>query len=318
MTKKVRGKILFLDSIHPKLQDLLVNSGFECYFDPKITPTTLIEQINSYDGIIVRSKMGLDKKILSHANNIRFIGRVGSGMENVDVEYAESIGIRCLNSPEGNRDAVGEHALGMLLSLMNNMCRASAQVQDGQWNREENRGHEISGKTVGIIGYGNMGSAFAQRLKGFDARVIAYDKYKKNFSNNLVKEVRMDEIFEESDILSLHLPLTAETRYLVDETYLKFFKKPIWLINTSRGPVVKTSALVWALQNKIITGAALDVLEYENSSFSDIDKNLIDDSFNTLTGLNNVILSPHVAGWTHESNIKLAEVLAEKINRLYS
>ncbi len=314
----IKGKVLFIDSIHPKLRELLEKYGFECCFRPGITRQYLIDNIGLYDGIIVRSKMPIDKEVLSNPGKLKFVGRVGSGMENVDIEYAKSKGIACLNSPEGNRVAVGEHATGMLLALMNNICIANLQVKNSQWCREENRGNEIQGKTVGIIGYGNTGSAFAQRLKGFEAKVIAYDKYKKNFSNEFVEEVDMDEIFKNSDILSLHIPLTDETKSLICKGFLEKFKKPIWLINTSRGDIVKTKDLVFALKNNIVIGAALDVLEYETSSFADLDVNKIDNDFNELIKENRVVLTPHVAGWTHESNIKLAEVLAEKINRLFT
>lgn len=318
MMKLNKGKILFLDPIHPKLKELLTDNDFECSYVPDITPDKLISIINSYDGIIVRSRMSIDRNILSHAKNLKFIGRVGSGMENVDVDYADRLGIKCLNSPEGNRDAVAEHALGMLLSMMNNLCRADIQVRKSEWKREENRGFEIKGKTIGIIGYGNMGSAFAQRLKGFEVNVLAYDKYKRGFGNELVKEVMMDDIFAETDILSLHIPLTAETRLLINAEYLQKFKKSIWLINTSRGNIVKTSDLLCALDNNIVRGAALDVLEYETDSFSSLDENRLNDTFDKLIQNQRVILSPHIAGWTHESNIKLAEVLAQKIINLYS
>lgn len=317
MSKKSKGRILFIDPVHPELEKILINFGFDCVYEPNLNAQKLIERVNLYDGLIVRSKLAINRDILSHAKNLKFVGRVGSGMENVDVEYAENIGIKCLSSPEGNRDAVGEHTLGMLLSLMHNLCKADLQVRQALWNREENRGYEIKGKTVGIIGYGNMGSAFAQRLKGFEANVIAYDKYKKGFGNEYVKEVDMNEIFEKSDVLSLHVPLTEETHYLVNKDYICNFKKPIWIVNTSRGQVVKTTDLVWALKKDIIRGVALDVLEFESPTFYSLDQELLNADFMYLRHDYRVILSPHVAGWTHESNIKLSQVLAEKINGLY-
>ncbi|MFW5792988.1 MAG: NAD(P)-dependent oxidoreductase [Bacteroidota bacterium] len=317
MLKKSKAGVLFLDSVHPELENLLTAYGFDCFYFPDTTRENLVQRVKDFDGLIVRSKMALDKEILAQSTHLKFIGRVGSGMENVDVEFAESLGIRCLNSPEGNRDAVGEHACGMLLALLNNLIKADMQVKKGLWQREENRGYEIKGKTVGIIGYGNMGSAFAQRMKGFEANVIAYDKYKSGFSSNIVKEVSMDGIFNNADILSLHVPLTNETKYLVNIDYLSNFKKPLWIINTSRGKVVKIADIVSALKNNIIRGAAMDVLEYENSSFSDLDKELLKEDFDFLVKDSRVVLSPHIAGWTHESNIKLARVLADKINDLY-
>jgi D-3-phosphoglycerate dehydrogenase len=236
-------------------------------------------------------------------------------MENIDVEYAGSKGIMCLNSPEGNRDAVGEHALGMLLALMNNMVRADRQVRAGTWIREGNRGTEISGKTVGIIGYGNMGSAFAQRLKGFDCRVISWDKYKHNYADGNTSETSMDEIFQEADILSLHVPLTWETRHMADDAFLRRFRKNIWLINTARGQVVKTEDLVTNLASGKVAGAALDVLEYEDSSFETISGDVPAD-LQYLLHADNVILTPHIAGWTQESNVKLARFLVEKIRKI--
>ncbi len=314
---KNKGRILFIDPVHPELEKILVENGFECVYEVDINHHKLIQIINDYDVLIIRSKLPINKEILSNAKKIKFIGRVGSGMENVDVEFAESKGIRCLNSPEGNRDAVGEHTLALLLSLMRNICRASMQVKQTIWNREENRGFEIHGKTVGIIGYGNMGSAFAQRLKGFEANIIAYDKYKKGFGNEFVKEVDMDEIFNESDILSLHVPLTMETNNLVNKDYLSKFEKPIILLNTSRGNVVKTSDLVWALKKDMIRGVGLDVIEYESPTFYSLNSEMLDCDFVYLRHDYRVILTPHIGGWTHEANMKLSRVLAEKILDLF-
>ncbi len=273
--------------------------------------------IGSYDGVIIRSRIVLDKEILQKAGKLKFIGRLGAGMENIDVAYASSRNIICLNSPEGNRDAVGEHALGMLISLLNHLIRADRQVRQAIWNREENRGIEIKGKTIGIIGYGNMGSAFAQRLKGFEARVISFDKYKTAYSDGNTLETSMEEIFATSDMVSLHVPLTEETFHLVDEVFLHRFSKPIFLINTARGGVINTADLVANLKMGKVRGAALDVLEYEESSFDLTVKQLSDD-FKYLVQAENVVLSPHIAGWTVESNIKLAEVLVQKILHLQS
>ena len=237
-------KLLLIDSVHPLITEELTGMGFQCDYFPGYGRPEFLALADQYEGIIIRSKIRLDKQFLDRAVRLKFIGRVGAGMESIDVDYAESKGIRCLNSPEGNRDAVGEHALGMLLSLMNHLNRADHQVRDGIWEREGNRGSEIKGKTVGIIGYGNMGSAFAQRLKGFDATVISYDKYKVGYSDGNTRETSMNELFHECDILSLHVPLTFETTHLVDDSFLMNFRKNVWLINTSRGPVIKTADLV--------------------------------------------------------------------------
>jgi D-3-phosphoglycerate dehydrogenase / 2-oxoglutarate reductase len=231
------------------------------------------------------------------------------------VDYAESKGIMCLNSPEGNRDAVGEHALGMILSLMNHLNRADRQVRMGNWIREGNRGNEIKGRTIGIIGYGNMGSAFAQRLKGFEATVISYDKYKQQYADGHTIESSLDEIFDQADILSLHVPLTEETTGMVNDDFLRRFRKSIWLINTARGPVIKTADLVKNLDSGKVIGAALDVLEYEETSFEMLSGKLPDE-LNYLIRAENVILTPHIAGWTQESNVKLARVLVDKIRNI--
>lgn len=309
-------KILFIDTAHPYLMEELTRMGYQCDCFEDYNATDFKRIIHQYDGIIIRSKIKLNQDILSKASKLRFIARVGAGMENIDREYAESKGIICLNAPEGNRDAVGEHTLGMLLSLLNHLNRVDREVRRGIWIREGNRGTEIKGKTVGIIGYGNMGSAFAQRLKGFEAQVIAYDKYKTGYSNDLVTESTMDELFENTDILSLHVPLTEETDYLVNDDFLKKFKKNIYLINTSRGRVVKTADLVKNMQEEKVLGAALDVMEYEKLSFENIETAKLPPAFQYLIQADNVILSPHIAGWTIESNYKLAKVLVDKIKKV--
>ncbi|MDP1623550.1 MAG: NAD(P)-dependent oxidoreductase [Bacteroidales bacterium] len=309
------AKILFIDSVHPLIREELIGLGFDCHFFPDYGREDFLSIAGQYDGVIIRSKIRIDKAFLDRAIRLKFIGRVGAGMENIDVGYAESKGIHCLNSPEGNRDAVGEHALGMLLSIMNHMNRADQQVRQGIWIREGNRGAEIKGKCVGIIGYGNMGSAFAQRLKGFEANVISYDKYKHNYSDGNTLETSMDEIFMQTDILSLHVPLTEETTHLVDDYFLQRFVKNIWLINTARGAVVRTSDLTKNLESGKVIGAALDVLEYEDVSFESLSTKMPDE-LNYLVNAENVVLTPHVAGWTQESNIKLAQVLIGKIRKI--
>jgi len=305
-------KILFIDSVHPLIREELTGLGFQCDFFPEHHRTDFLSLADQYEGIIIRSKIKLDKEFIDKATRLRFIGRVGAGMENIDVGYAESRGIRCLNSPEGNRDAVGEHALGMLLSLLNHMNRADRQIRQGTWLREGNRGTEIKGKTVGIIGYGNMGSAFAQRLKGFEARVISYDKYKLGYSDGNTTETSLEEIFEQSDIVSLHIPLNEETTWMVDDAFIGRFRKNIWLMNTSRGKIVRTTDLVKNMVAGKVLGAALDVLEYEDASFETLAENLPTE-LSFLTASDHVVLTPHIAGWTHESNIKLAMVLVDKI-----
>ncbi|OFX19857.1 MAG: hydroxyacid dehydrogenase, partial [Bacteroidetes bacterium GWA2_31_9b] len=270
--------------------------------------------IHKYEGIIIRSKFKLDKDVIDKAHNLKFIGRVGSGLENIDTDYANQKGITCFNSPEGNRDAVGEHALGLLLTLANNISKADSEIRNGKWAREENRGFELKGKTIGIIGYGNMGSAFAQRLRGFESHVIAYDKYKFNYSNDFVKEKSLTELFEQVDILSLHVPLTDETNYMVNNDFINRFRKPLYIINTSRGKVLNTNDLVLNIKNGKVLGAALDVIEYEEVSFENLlSAKPIPESFDYLLKCNKVVLTPHIAGWTIESNIKLSEVLAQKI-----
>ncbi|UBM61858.1 2-hydroxyacid dehydrogenase [Candidatus Sulfidibacterium hydrothermale] len=309
-------KVLFIDSTHPSLPKGLEDLGYQCDFFPKYQRDDFLKIIDQYEGVIVRSKIKLDREILEKARQLRFIGRVGAGMENIDTAFAEEKGIRCLNAPEGNRSAVGEHAIGMLLMLFNHLKKGDAEVRKGLWLREENRGTEIEGKTVGIIGYGNMGSAFAEKISGFGARVLAYDKYKTGFSNAFVTEVSLETLFSETDILSLHVPLTDETFFMVNDDFLHRFKKPIWLINTSRGKVLKTADLITALRNRKVKGACLDVLEFEGFSFENLDNNKLPKAFSELITLDNVILSPHVAGWTHESNRKLAATIVRKVKAL--
>jgi len=311
-------KILFVDSTHEILSDKLAKAGFICDYKPEINGTEIINIIPSYEGLIIRSKIKIDKAFIDKATNLRFIGRVGAGLENIDVEYAEKKGIKCFNSPEGNRDAVGEHALGLLLCLLNNVLKADAEVRKGLWIREKNRGTEIKGKTVSIIGYGNMGGAFAQRLRGFGAHVIAYDKYKFNYSDEYVTEKTLNDIFEETDILSLHIPLTDETQFMINDHFINQFKKNIYLINTARGKVVKTDDLIKNIRSGKVIGAALDVLEYEQTSFENLHSaEKLPETFEYLIKSDRVILTPHIAGWTNESNIKLSEFIADKIIRAF-
>ncbi|MBW6492310.1 MAG: hypothetical protein K0B15_14090 [Lentimicrobium sp.] len=313
----MKGRILFIDTAHPWLDQALTEQGFECVWETGADRQHILDKLLDFDGVIVRSKIKFDREALDCATRLKFIGRVGAGMENIDEAYATEKGITCLNAPEGNRDALGEHALGMLLAMLNHLLRVDHQVRNGLWIREGNRGTEINGKTVAIIGYGNMGSAFAEKLSGFGANVIAYDKYKTGFDGPNVKEVQMDEVFAESDILSLHVPLTEETRNLVDHNYLARFRKPIYIINTARGQCLDTAALMDAIDSERVAGAALDVLEYEKLSFENLKSNELPDTFERLIHSTKVILSPHIAGWTHESGFKLADVLLRKIKTLY-
>ena len=312
MPEKKR-KVLIIDTNHDILISELSKNGFQCDYFEGFTRKDYLSIIDRYFGVIIRSKIKFDKEIFEKAKNLKFIGRVGAGMENIDVELAQNLGIRCFNSPEGNRDAVGEHTLGMLLMLMNKLLKADREVRNGIWLREENRGLEIKGKTIGIIGYGNMGSAFAQRLSGFEANVIAFDKYKSGYSDGFVKETNMEEIYAESDILSMHIPLTEETTFLLDDEYFNNFRKNIFVINTSRGNILKTDDLVKNIKSGKILGAALDVLEYEKLSFENIDKEQLPEFFKYLAASDKVVLSPHIAGWTIESKYKLAKIMAEKI-----
>ena len=277
----------------------------------------VLQKINQYDGIIIRSRIPLDKNFLENAQNLKFIARVGAGMENIDLEVAKNLGISLINSPEGNRDAVAEHVVAMLLILMNRLFIASEEVKNGIWKREENRGDELLGKTFGIIGYGNMGKATAKRLSGFGVEVIFYDILP-NLEDEFAKQVSLEELQERADILSLHIPLDASTEYLVDENFISKMKKNFYLVNTARGKNVKTSALVDALKSGKVKAAALDVLEYEKSSFENLDistslstRNKEDLQF--LLESNQVIVTPHIAGWTHQSKEKLAQFIVDKI-----
>lgn len=312
----INKRILFLDSNHPLLHEQLQAAGFFCDLQYEWSKEKVMQELHNYIGVVIRSRFKLDKEILDKGTNLKFIARAGAGMENIDVAYAESKGIKCLHAPEGNRDAVGEHALGMLLMLLNKLKKADSEVRQGIWLREENRGHEIQGKTVGIIGYGNMGSAFAQRLKGFDCKVIAYDKYKKNYSDGYVKEATMEELYEKADIISFHLPLTDETYHLANSEFFKKIRKNIYFINTARGKNVDTADLVEQIKTGKVLGACLDVLEYESLSFEAIDASKLPEPFQYLIKSDKVILTPHIAGWTFESHEKIAETLVRKIKGL--
>ena len=310
-------KILLLDSNHPLITEQLLAKGFVLEEDFTSSYDEVLQKINQYDGIIIRSRIPLDKNFLENAQNLKFIARVGAGMENIDLETAKNLGISLINSPEGNRDAVAEHVVAMLLILMNRLFIASEEVKNGIWKREENRGDELLGKTFGIIGYGNMGKATAKKLSGFGVEVIFYDILP-NLEDEFAKQVSLEELQERADILSLHIPLDASTEYLVDKNFISKMKKNFYLVNTARGKNVKTSALVDALKSGKVKAAALDVLEYEKSSFENLDistslstRNKEDLQF--LLESNQVIVTPHIAGWTHQSKEKLAQFIVDKI-----
>lgn len=306
--------VLITDSTHPVLVEKLEAAGHRCRVWTDCTYESLLAEVQNYDALVVRSKIAIDRNFIDRARHLRCIGRVGAGMETIDVEYAESVGIRCLNSPEGNRDAVGEHAVGLLLALADKVALADSEVRQGLWRREANRGFEIKGRTVGIIGCGNMGSAFAQRLRGFECQIVAYDKYKSaGYAPDGVEEVSLDELQRRADIVSLHVPLTDETHYMADADFFAAFAKPIYLVNTSRGAVVKTRDLAAAMESGKVLGAALDVIEYEDMSKDGLDLDASPADFRYLLQSPRTVLTPHVAGWTVESKYKLAAVLADKI-----
>ena len=301
-------KILFIDTVHPLLKQELEKENHICDSAYNKSKTEIQQIISNYQGIIIRSRFKIDKQFIDCGSNLKFIARAGSGLENIDVEYAENKNIHCYNAAEGNRQAVAEHALGMLLSLFNNLNNADQEVREGKWERERNRGIELAGKTFGIIGYGNNGSAFAEILKGFNVKILAYDKYLTNYP----QESSMETIHKEADIISLHVPLTDETTYLVDDNFINRFVKNFYFINTARGKCVNTKHLVKALANGKIKGACLDVLEYEKTSFENLSKDGLTSDMQYLMNAQNTILSPHVAGWTEESNVKIAEVILNK------
>lgn len=308
-------KVAFIDTVHPTLEDELKRNGYQCdeFYHPSREEMKI--KIRDYDGIVIRSRFRMDEDFLQHATQLKFIARSGAGMENIDLEYCEKRNITCFNSPEGNADAVGEHAVAMLLSLFNNIIRADAEVRKGIWEREGNRGYELEGKTVGIIGFGNMGSAFAKKLRGFDCKILAYDKYKTNFAPDYVQEVSMEKLMQESDIISLHLPINDETKYFVNADFISKMQKPFFLINTARGKNVNSEALAAGIQSGKVRGACLDVLEYELASFEKLDVTQLPEAFQYLIKSDKVVFSPHVAGWTFESYRKLSSYLSEKIIR---
>jgi D-3-phosphoglycerate dehydrogenase len=311
-------KILHIDSNHPLLLEQLQQAGFTNHEDYKSTKEEIEAKIQDYSGIVIRSRFKIDKTFIDKATNLKFIARVGAGLESIDCDYATSKNIHLIAAPEGNRNAVGEHTLGMLLSLFNKLNRADKLVRDGNWIREGNRGYELEGKTVGIIGYGNMGKSFAKKLKGFDVTVLYYD-IQENIGDENAQQVSLHKLQQKADILSLHIPWTPETDKMVNTEFINSFAKPFWLLNTSRGKNVVTADLVSALQSGKILGAGLDVLEYEKLSFENLfisgEK---PEAFEYLLQAENVILTPHIAGWTFESHEKLAQTIVDKIKTYIS
>lgn len=310
-------KILHIDSNHPVLWDALEQAGFSNKSDFKSSKKVVEASIENYHGIVIRSRFKIDKTFIDKATNLQFIARVGAGLESIDCEYAVSKNIALIAAPEGNRNAVAEHALGMILSLFNHLNQADNEIRNGQWNREHNRGHELEGKTVGIIGYGNMGKAFAKKLRGFDVTVLCNDILP-NMGDENATQVSLTELQQKANVLSLHIPWTPTTDKMVDADFIASFAQSFWLINTSRGKNVVTADLVSALESGKILGAGLDVLEYEKLSFETLfQDNNTPQSFDYLLKSKKVLLTPHIAGWTFESHKRLAEVIVHKIKALY-
>lgn len=307
-------KVLLLDANHPHIQNSFEKMGLICDEDYTSPKEKIEEKIHLYEGIVIRSRFKIDKTFIDKATNLKFIARVGAGLESIDIPFAEKHHINLISAPEGNRNAVGEHALGMILALFNNLKKADNEIRQGKWLREENRGIELEGKTVGIIGYGNMGKAFAKKLKGFDCNVICYD-IKAPVGDENAKQVSLQEIFDHTDVLSLHTPQTESTEKMVNSKFINQFKKPFYLINTARGSAVVTKDLVKAIENGKILGACLDVLEYEKASFENFftEGNILPEAFKYLISSDKIILTPHIAGWTVESKFKLADTIVKKV-----
>jgi len=310
-------KVLHLDTNHPLLIEQLAALGFQNDEEYKATKEEVEKKIHTYDGIVIRSRFVIDKAFLDKASRLKFIGRVGAGLENIDVAYARQKGIYLAAAPEGNRNAVGEHALGMLLSLFNNLIKADREVRDGIWDREGNRGIELDGKTVGLIGYGNTGKAFAKKLRGFEVEVLCFDILD-NVGDENARQVSLAELQKKTDVVSLHVPQTTLTMGMVNRSFIEAFTKNFWLLNTARGKCVVTHDLVSALRSGKIRGAGLDVLEYEKTSFEDMfSGHGMPEDFNFLIHSDKVLLTPHVAGWTQESKVKLAQTIVDKIRERF-
>jgi phosphoglycerate dehydrogenase-like enzyme/predicted enzyme related to lactoylglutathione lyase len=310
-------KVLLIDTNHPLLQAGLEKLGCICDEDYASTKLQIEEKISNYDGIVIRSRFNIDQRFLEKANNLKFIARVGAGLESIDIDYATKKGIQLISAPEGNRNAVGEHTLGMILSLFNNLKKADLEIRKGKWLREANRGIELEGKTIGIIGYGNMGKAFAKKLKGFDVEVICYD-IKEGVGDENCKQVSLQELQKKTDVLSLHTPFNELSHKMVNIDFINSFKKSFYLINTARGSAVVTNHLIEGLIGRKVLGACLDVLEYEKLSFENLFENDdLPEAFDYLIHAGNVLLSPHIAGWTVESKVKLAQTIVDKVEAIF-
>jgi D-3-phosphoglycerate dehydrogenase len=308
-------RILFLETVHPVLAEKLNELGFKCEFNYSITYHDLLNSITEYNGIVLRSRLSIDELLIQAGTNLEFIARSGSGLEIIDLKSCKKHGVQVFSSPEGNSDAVGEHVVGMLLALANNIHAANASVRRKEWLREEHRGFEIKGKTIALIGFGHMGQSVAKKLSGFEASIIEYDKYTEQSFGSLVKRVSLQEIYDTADIVSLHLPMSEETKEYANAAFFNSFKKKIVFINTSRGGHVNAQDLMNAIDNGIVSHAALDVLPFEKSSLEGLNDNPL---FEKLLTYSNILLTPHVAGWTNESYYKLSYVLFEKIKGYYA
>lgn len=309
-------RIIIIDPPHPFLLQRFDDWGWEYVDATQLDKAAVAAQIHAFDGMLIRSRFKVDADFMAKGTQLQFIARYGVGLEHIDLKAAAQRGIPVFNSPEGSRDAVGEHTIGLLLMLMNHLSRADREVRAGDWIREGNRGTEIKGKTVGIMGYGNMGKAFAQRLQGFECEILAYDRFKSGFEDQLVKEVDLPTIFEQCDIVSLHFPYMPENHHYVNNAFLSQFQKPIYVVNTARGLILNTADLVSHLEKGSVAGAALDVVEYEEMSFRDLSLDDLPAPFQYLRQAKNVVLAPHIAGWSHEAKLGHAQVLARKIEAL--
>lgn len=318
INRTMKGEVYFIDTVHPVLEERLTQFGFTCIDLTKVANSELLPRMLNAVGIVIRSRITLSKESIEQLPHLQFIARSGSGLENIDVSACEEKGIHLFNSPEGNRNAVAEHALGMLLSMFNHIAISNQEIRRGIWDREGNRGLELDGKTIGVIGFGNNGAAFAKKLSGFDVKLMAFDKYKTGFGDRFVQECTLEAILDQADVISFHIPQNKETIHFLNESFLERCSKPIYLVNASRGKIVDTKALVNGLKSGKIKGACLDVLEHERSSFESFFEQELSEELSYLLSAKNVLLSPHVAGWTTESYFKLSNVLAEKIVAYYS